>query len=254
MIKAIAFDLFDTLVDQNHERLRPVEIEGRRMGATTPALHDCIAGQAGDSISILDFADLLRAVDRELRVETIDSGIELASLDRFSALAARLSCRDILTAAKSMTEVHMGMLHEAVTVPVHHEPVLAALALDYPLAICSNFSHAATARSILEEARFGEHLSTVVISEEIGIRKPRPEIFEEVARSVGFAPNEILHVGDQLAADVGGAAAAGMRTVWLTRCVRDPEAELAKFDGPRPDFAIEDLIDLPVLVARLNAS
>jgi hypothetical protein len=34
--------------------------------------------------------------------------------------------------------------------------------------------------------------------------------------------------------------------------VRDPESELDRFDGPRPDFALEDLMDLPVLVARLT--
>jgi hypothetical protein len=43
-----------------------------------------------------------------------------------------------------------------------------------------------------------------------------------------------------------------MRTVWLTRCVRDPDAQLEKATGPKPDFAIEDLIDLPVLVAKLG--
>jgi hypothetical protein len=43
-----------------------------------------------------------------------------------------------------------------------------------------------------------------------------------------------------------------MTTVWLTRQVVDPERELANSDGPNPDFALEDLVDLPVLVARLS--
>lgn len=255
MIRGIAFDLFDTLVDQNHERLAPIAIEGgQQVGATTPALHAVVAEKVAAPISLLEFADLLRAVDEELRVDTIDRGIELSTLDRFTALATRLGCRSVAQVAKALTDVHMGILHDAVTVPSHHEAILTALAVDYSLALCSNFSHAETARAVLRGARFEEHLTSVVISEEVGIRKPRIEIFEAVATSLSFAPGEILHVGDKLRADVAGAAAIGMRTCWLTRRVRDPERELERFDGPQPDFALEDLSDLPVLVARLNVS
>ena len=254
MIRGIAFDLFDTLVDQNHDRLSPIMVDGRKVGATTPALHSFVVEEVGRPLSLIEFADLLQDVDRELRVDTIDLEIELASLDRFAAVASRLECSDVLSAAEAMAEIHMGILHSAVTVPPHHEAVLASLAVDYSLALCSNFSHAPTARKILTEAGFDEHLKAIVISEEVGIRKPRREIFDQVRESFGFAAHEILHVGDKLRADVGGAAAIGMRTVWLTRCVRDPEDLLQRFDGPKPDFAIEDLMDLPVLVARLGSS
>lgn len=254
MIRGIAFDLFDTLVDQNHDRLLPIDVDGRRIGATTPALHAFAVKEVGRALPLEEFATLLDEVDRELRVDTIDIEVELASLDRFAAVASRLECPDVSSAAEAMAEIHMAILRSAVTVPPHHEAVLASLAVNYSLALCSNFSHAATARAILKEASFDEHLSTVVISDEVGVRKPRREIFDQVRESLGFAAHEILHVGDKLRADVGGAAAIGMRTVWLTRCVRDPEALLERFDGPRPDFSIEDLMDLPVLVARFGSS
>jgi FMN phosphatase YigB (HAD superfamily) len=48
-------------------------------------------------------------------------------------------------------------------------------------------------------------------------------------------------VGDNLAADVAGAAALGIRTVWITRRVADPAAALAKHTGARPDHQIADL-------------
>lgn len=252
MIRAIAFDLFDTLVDQNHDRLRPVDVEGRKVGATTPALHAHAVERAGLTLGLLEFADVLGEVDRALRSDTIDQGIELATLDRFVALATRLGLDDIMPLAQGWTEVHMGVLYEAVTIPAHHEAVLTSLAMDYPLALCSNFTHAPTARVVLSDAGFDAHLGPVVISEEIGIRKPRGEIFAAVYEALGVAPDEVLHVGDNLEADVAGAAAIGMKTVWLTRRVRDPEAALARFDGPSPDFALEDLLDLPVLAARLS--
>ncbi len=252
MIRAIAFDLFDTLVDQNHDRLRPVEVEGRRVGATTPALYARARKAFGVDLSILDFADRMRDVDRALRVDTVDQGIELSTLDRFTALGTHLGVREVLGFAEALTDVHMGALYDACTVPAHHEAVLASLAVDYPLALCSNFTHAGTARRVVSEAGFDPHLATVLISEEMGIRKPRAEIFEAMAQALDVSPQEILHVGDNLEADVAGADALGMTTVWLTRQIADPETVLASHSGARPHFALDDLMDLPVLVARLS--
>jgi putative hydrolase of the HAD superfamily len=116
------------------------------------------------------------------------------------------------------------------------------------LAVCSNFSHGETARFVLEQAGLLEHFDPVVISEDVGIRKPRAEIFEAVLERLGAAPAEVIHVGDSLTADVAGAATLGMRTAWLTRRVRDPEAALRDYEGPAPDHVIEDLAGLEPLL------
>ena len=253
MIRAIAFDLFDTLVDQNHDRIPRVEIGGRRHSPSVRALHETLIASTGLDLSLLDYSALQSEIDRGLFRETLAVGLELPTDRRFEALLSKLGRRFDEALVRSLTAAHMAVLRDAVSVPEHHEAILASLAVDYPLALCSNFSHSETARQILDEARFSTHFETLVISDEVGIRKPRAEIFSEVARRLGVPPREILHVGDNLEADVGGAAEAGMRTVWLTRTVADPEKALAEFDGPRPDFALEDLMDLPVLAARLTA-
>lgn len=251
MIRGIAFDLFDTLVDQNHDRLGWVEAEGRRVPATTPALYGHAVAEVGLDRSLGEFADLQREVDRELFRTTVKQGLELPTIRRFEELSTRLGYGADSGLSEAFTRIHMGMLREAVSVPAHHEAILASLAIDHRLALCSNFSHSETALEILREAGFDRHLSSVVISEDVGVRKPRPEIFSAVAEALELAPEEILHVGDSLEADVSGAAACGMRTVWLTRQVKDPESRLAAHTGPAPEFALEDLLDLPVLTARL---
>ena len=58
----------------------------------------------------------------------------------------------------------------------------------------------------------------------------------------------MLHVGDSLDADVAGAAPLGMATAWLTRRVRDPEAALREYAGPKPDHVIADLGELEQLL------
>ena len=251
MIRGIVFDLFDTLVDQDPTRLAFVEHEGRRLSPSTVRLHAHLIRGGLHGISLGDFAREQRQVDRELRAETLDRDLELPTLRRFEGLASRLGLADREGLTQAWTRIHMDVLREALTVPTHHEAVLATLAGEHRLALCSNFSHGETARAILAERGLDRHLSSIIVSEEVGFRKPRPEIFASVADSLGLAPREMLHVGDDLRADVGGAARAGMRTVWLTRRIRDPEAELAAYEGPRPDFGLEDLLDLPVLVARL---
>ena len=47
-------------------------------------------------------------------------------------------------------------------------------------------------------------------------------------------------MGDNLRADVAGAAEMGMRTAWLRRRVADPDAALEAHDGPPPDYVLDD--------------
>lgn len=48
----------------------------------------------------------------------------------------------------------------------------------------------------------------------LGIRKPRPEIFEHAAALAGVDPSQILHIGDNLEADVAGIQGVGGIGVW----------------------------------------
>jgi HAD superfamily hydrolase (TIGR01549 family) len=55
------------------------------------------------------------------------------------------------------------------------------------------------------------------ISEEVGVRKPDPQIFRAAARRCGVNPDDGgWMVGDNLTADIAGGAGAGLQTVWLT--------------------------------------
>jgi putative hydrolase of the HAD superfamily len=249
-IAGVVFDLFDTLVDLYSERLPPLEHRGSRIPGTAPALHRAFSRRVPD-VDFDRFAEMLRRVDVEYRESRYARGLELRTDERFAAVLARLDVRDDALVAE-LTEVHMGALRSQVEVLDHHPGVLAALRAQVPLAVCSNFSHSETALRVLREAGLYEHLDVIVVSDEAGIRKPRPEIFRTVLDALGTAPGETLHVGDNLSADVGGASAVGLRTAWLTRRISDPEGRLRTHDGPVPDFTLRDLSELPALVAGLE--
>ncbi len=56
-------------------------------------------------------------------------------------------------------------------------------------------------------------LDVMVLSEEVGVRKPAPEIFLNACRALEVEPFDTMFVGDDLETDVQGAANVGMTTV-----------------------------------------
>mgnify|MGYP002813477479 CR=1 FL=1 len=240
-VRALSIDLFDTLVDIHPDRLPLVEIGGRRVASTYGLLH--AATVQWHALDFERFAAELGSVDRELREAYYAVDRELPTLERFRAFGSRIGVADSAM-AETLTRTHMAAIREHVTVPAHHAELLARLRRRVRLAVCSNFSHGETARAVLAEARLLEHFDPVVVSDEVGLRKPRAEIFGAVLERLGVAPGEVLHVGDNLARDVAGGARVGMRTAWLTRRVRDPEAALREYAGPQPDHVIADLAEL----------
>ena len=248
-IRAISFDLFDTLVDLELEQLPPVRIDGDLVSPTAPALH-ALLGEAAP-ISFEAFARALRAVDKDARRRQHQQGREVSTRERFGALARALGvAEDPLV--ESMRREHMGRLKGQVRLLDHHPELLRRLRERVPLGLCSNFTDSETALLVLDEAGLRESLGAVVISEAVGWRKPRREIFEALLAELGVAPAEVLHVGDNLDADVGGAATLGMRTAWLTRRVADPAAARRAHGGPLPDFTLADLGELPALLDRIG--
>ncbi len=57
----------------------------------------------------------------------------------------------------------------------------------------------------------------VIVSDEVGHRKPAPEIFRRALGCLGVPPGrEVLFVGDDVAADMVGARGVGLSTAWVT--------------------------------------
>jgi len=69
----------------------------------------------------------------------------------------------------------------------------------------------------LRRTGLDRYLADWVISEEAGVRKPNPRIFAIAAERARMRLSNAWMVGDSPEADIGGAAAAGVRSVWLHR-------------------------------------
>jgi putative hydrolase of the HAD superfamily len=57
----------------------------------------------------------------------------------------------------------------------------------------------------------------ILISEEIGQRKPHAAIFEAACQALRITPAEAIFIGDSPSIDIAGAKGAGMGAIWLDR-------------------------------------
>jgi putative hydrolase of the HAD superfamily len=128
----------------------------------------------------------------------------------------------------------------------------------FALAILSNWPLARTIDRFAEAHGWTGWLRAIVVSQRVGIIKPHPAIFRAAEAAFGMAEadgRQILHVGDDWAADVVGARRAGWRAGYLRDRqadsplpVSEPGDEL-HLDAPiTPDVVIDELSQLDDLV------
>lgn len=127
--------------------------------------------------------------------------------------------------------------------------VLSALAGRLPLAVVSNFPHRPVVEQTLAAAGFDRQLDALVVSADLGLSKPHPEVYRTAAAALGVAPEDCLFVGDEPLADVVGPARLGCRTALLPgrhgmAVIEEPDYRLG---------GLEDLLELPPLVQLKGA-
>ena len=67
----------------------------------------------------------------------------------------------------------------------------------------------------LSGAGLEPYFETLTVSEEVGVKKPNPEIFRYALQKAGASAEESLMIGDEMAVDIDGARAAGMDTLFF---------------------------------------
>ncbi|UOQ50582.1 HAD family hydrolase [Gracilibacillus caseinilyticus] len=82
------------------------------------------------------------------------------------------------------------------------------------------------------------NVTEVITSEDVKSYKPRPEMFAHALKISGLSKDEVIHVGDSLSSDIGGANNAGVRSVWINRNNKDCREE------DKPDYVISSLTEL----------
>ena len=87
----------------------------------------------------------------------------------------------------------------------------------------------------------------ILTSAACSYRKPHPRIFELALAHWNIPASDVAMVGDSLEADIAGAKALGMYTVWITRRT----SKAAARSEVQPEASISTLTELPRLLSGL---
>jgi HAD superfamily hydrolase (TIGR01509 family) len=128
--------------------------------------------------------------------------------------------------AAALTELHA--YHQANNlwelVPDGVRPALTALR-DHGLTLVVVSNANGTLRAHMDRIGLSAHVDIVIDSQDEGVEKPDPRLFEIALARAGARPESTIHVGDLYQVDVVGARSAGVRAVLLDETGLHPDAD-----------------------------
>lgn len=237
VVRAVLFDLGDTLIFQAREPDRS-ELYALMAKHVAPLLRSWGAERV-DAVALLH--DLYGAVDvaqparREQGYEVDGPFIAQGALAEYGVDASPEQSAALWRASALDFGVWGWQLYPDTLDTLRH-----VRSLSLPTGIVSNsWSTSDVARGQVTPLGIPDELLDAFVSSADLMRpKPRPEPFERALKALAVAPADAVFVGDDLDADVRGAKALGMTTVWKLNGRHEvpPAAEA--------DFAIHDLCEL----------
>jgi putative hydrolase of the HAD superfamily len=242
--RGILLDLFGTLITFDPTRLPEIEIDGKRIRTTVAALTPLLAEWV-PGVTPAEFLQAIFAVTEEMARERADNLLELPSRERFRRALERVGCAEasLAEAAVHLSRSHMRGIADATVFPPAHAALLETMAARFRLGLVSNFDDSTTACDILMCHGIAPQMTTTVISEGLGLRKPHPAVLRTACRGLDVAPGEALMVGDTFAEDVAGAHAAGIDAVWI-----DATGKGVPADATPPRFVVRALPELAAIL------
>jgi len=240
--KTVIFDLFDTLIDFNRSRLPELTIDGQNIRSTFLPVYKVFKehykpypiGKFHDSFveSFNEFQELKQKDNKEYH-----------NRERFKLLLNKLNIEVNSNHTKlvdAMVLAHMNSLASTMEFPEENRRVLNMIKeKNYKMAIVSNFDHSPTAYTLLSKFNIKHFFSEIVISVEVGWRKPDPKIFNEVLSLIDITPAEAIYIGDNFFADVIGSKSIGMDVIWINR-----HEETIQIENYIPDYEVSKLSDV----------
>ena len=245
-VRTITIDFWGTLLldgpgsDNRYKRRRMADFEKILAGQGMPASPSALDRAYEDSGNALA---RVWSTNRDVpAMDYVKAVIDALDRDRWGRLPA--AAREALLDAYA---------RPAVLVPPSVDVgALGALqtlcARGYTLAVVSNTMRTpgAQLRQLLEKFRLLHCFKHATFSDEVGVRKPDAKIFHMTLDAIGGEPATSVHVGDDAVLDVGGARAAGLRTVQVTN------ASLRELGEQAPDAVIKSLAGLPNAIEALD--
>ncbi len=243
-IKAVLFDLGDTLLDFGQVNTTRLALQGARSS------YDYLRGQGQPVGSFTGY--FLRYLVR-LRIRYFLSEYRGKDFDSL-ALLEKVGRKEGMTCSRAEWEQVIWHWYEPLSKLAEVErdlkKTLASLqTMGLKLGIVSNtFVNRASLERHLEQLGIRGFFSLRLYSYELGLRKPDSRIFRIAAEKIGEAPENILFVGDRIDKDIVPALAGGMKAA-----LKDAYTNTGK-DAPAGAWRIARISELLDLIERTNAA
>ena len=210
-IEAMGFDLFNTLITMDTPALKDA------LGRLTTSLRE-----NGLAIEHNQFVEAHGEAVLKFLEQTKRDGKESHNRFWISDALARLGHKvspDEPRISDAVDTYFSAFIQYVKEIPGTKE-MLATLKERYRIGLLSNFTHPPAALRIITDLDLAPFFDVILISGDLGYRKPHPSVFQELVTQLGVQENQIAFVGDDPEADVTGALRAGLQPIWTTY-VRD---------------------------------
>lgn len=127
------------------------------------------------------------------------------------------------------------------------EQTMNSLLIQYDLGIIANQSE--DILKILEESKINRFFKVIVISSEVKVRKPDPEIFRLAMNLANTSPEHCIMVGDRLDTDIGPANKLGMKTIRITNSLFKLQQPMNEFE--KPTYVVANLSEIANILDKL---
>jgi len=212
-IKAILFDMFDTLmmIEHDHAFYRP---------SLKSAHAFLVHNKVNVSFDVFNNAyvkarDALYA-EADAQMEEPHFNLRIANALHSLGYDFDVSSDVVRGATRAFCEEFMRY----VRIDEYARSVLEKLHGKYKLGIVSNFAIPECVFRLLERDGLVRFFAVVVVSGAVNKRKPRPEIFQRALEELGVDAESVVFVGDTLDADIKGPKSMGMKTIYIERRVQ----------------------------------
>ncbi len=205
---SISFDVWGTLIDLDYMLGRIAQVVAEKEGKDENLYR----------VKVLDAYERSKVLRRKnpgiTPVELLDKSREIMS-EMLEIDVATLN--DVIEEAFSKTRVNDAVYQDVI-------PTLDVLShLGLKIGILGNvlFWPSRLTVSLLDRTGLSKYFSTYVFSDQVGFSKPDREAFLKYAEIVGCEPERIIHIGDNVVEDVGGALSSGFNAVLIRRDFKD---------------------------------
>lgn len=242
MIKAVTFDLGNTLLRQDNVDWKKLEKAGFlnhiNIFAKQNLLHPTLGEWSG---RYYELADEFEKISKKLYLEIPAEKI-------FHVLRENFRIPPAISAAMLLSTFFLPLMNARLLM-VHVQEVLKELR-DRKIrcgVISNSIVPGFLGREVLDRLGILDYFEFTLYSSDCIFRKPHPMMFETAIARFGIKPSQILHVGDQIDRDIVGARSVGVRSAWFNH-----NRKKNGLDKIKPDHEILDLKELPDLLPKIK--